>query len=89
MKRTIIGFVAGLLLATASTAAAISTSVINLRNGDRVLYGNVDCSASTMTAKHLTCVATKNTDHAYGVWFSGNNVLVFKGNKPVYSSYGK
>jgi hypothetical protein len=56
MKRTILAFIAGVVLASAATATAIGTSTIRIGAGDKVLFAGMECdTATTVSGSYFNC----------------------------------
>lgn len=83
MKRLLVGFVAGLVMATVGVAAAAKLDYVRLHRGQVALYGRVGCQAQHQG--QLTCVGDR---HHVGVLYSYAHVTVLHGGQIVWSTPG-
>lgn len=73
MRRTVAGFVAGLILATAGAAGAAAAKILYLHDGDSVRFDGVRCDAKV---KYRVLLCARSDGRGYAMAFSRFDVYI-------------
>ena len=83
MKRVIVSFIAGAVLATAGIGGAGTTRIIRLGPRDHAKWAGVDCQATALNYGQLTCVSSWK----YSVIYGAHELSVFRGTRIVFNRH--
>ena len=67
MKKSIISFVIGVMLASVSVATAAQTGVIRLHGNQKTTYAGITCKAAPSPSPVMLCMKSNGTGYMFGV----------------------
>jgi hypothetical protein len=75
MKKLIVAFFAGVVMASAGIAGAVAASRVRLHPGEAALFAGVGCVASIGPPRQMICVGNR---HNVSVFYARGSVRVYK-----------